>query len=114
MSRELMSYGELMSGGTNVLDSCEEEHFAVMMMKSGGQVLLWTDQAGKRTRWTRLEHSPAFEKVQVFPGSLKRIRYVVAEGLLPKCKFSLPAYSPMLRTWEEPQPLERIPSTSKR
>ena len=25
-----------------------EEHFAVMMLKSGGQVLLWTDQADKR------------------------------------------------------------------
>ena len=88
-----------------------EEHFAVMMMKSGGQVLLWTDQAGKQTRWARLEHSPAFEKVEVFPGSLKRIGYVVAEGLLPQTNFSLPAYSPMLRTWDEPQPLERVPTT---
>ena len=95
----------------NHFQEAGQEHFAVMLLKSKEHVLLWTDKAGNQTRWTRLEHSPPYEKVQVYPGSLQRIRYVVAEELLPQCNFALPAYSPILRTWDEPQPLKRIPST---
>ena len=95
----------------NHFEQAGQEHFAVMLLKSGEQVLLWTDKAGKQTRWTRLEHSHRYENVQVLPGSLERIRYVVAEGLLPNCHFSLPAYSPVIGQWEEPQPLKRIPPT---
>ena len=97
----------------NHFEEAGQEHFAVMMLKSKEHMLLWTDKAGKQTRWTRLEHSPAYERIQVFQGSMERIRYVVAEGLLPQCNFLLPAYSPLLRTWQEPQPLKRIPSTCK-
>ena len=97
----------------NHFEEAGQEHFAVMMLKSEELVLLWTDKAGNQTRWTRLEHSLRYEKVHVFPGSVERIRYVVAEGLLPQCNFSLPAYSPILRTWEEPQPMKRISSTCK-
>ena len=97
----------------NHFEEAGEEHFAVMMLKSNEHMLLWTDKAGKQTRWTRLEHSPVYERIQVLQGSMERIRYVVAEELLPQCNFSLPAYSPLLRIWHEPQPLKRIPSTCK-
>ena len=95
----------------NHFEEAGQEHFAVMMLKSKENVLLWTDKDGNQTRWTRLEHSPLYEYVQVFATSLERIRYVVAEALLPQCNFSLPAYSPVLTTWDEPQPFKRIPST---
>ena len=97
----------------NHFEEAGQEHFAVMILKSKKHVLLWTDKAGNQTRWTRLEHSPPFEKFQVFQGSMERIRYVVAEGLLPQCNFLLPAYSPLLRIWHEPQRLKRIPSNCK-
>ena len=97
----------------NHFEEAGQEHFAAMMLRSEEHVLLWTDKDGNQTRWTRLEHSPRYEKVHVFPGSVERIRYVVAEALLPQCNFALPAYSPILRTWDEPQPLKRIFSTCK-
>ena len=97
----------------NHFEEAGQEHFAVMMLKTEEQVLLWTDKDGNQTRWTRLEHSLRYEKVHVVPGSVDRIRYVVAEGLLPQCNFSLPAYSPILKAWSEPQPLNRISSTCK-
>ena len=89
-----------------------QEHFAVMMLKSGEQVLLWTDKVGKQTRWSRLEHSSRYEDIHVLSVSLERIKYVVAEGLLPDCDFSLPAYSSVIGQWNQPQPLNRIPSSS--
>ena len=96
----------------NHFQEAGQEHFAVMLMKSGEQILLWTDKAGKQTSWSRLEHSSCYEDVHVFPGSLKRIRYVVAEDLLPDCNFSLPAYSSAIEQWNQPQALMRIPPTS--
>ena len=97
----------------NHFEEAGQEHFGVMMSKSGQQVLLWTDKAGNQTRWTRLEHSLPYENVQVLAGSLQRIKFVVSEGLLPECHFSLPAYCPIITTWDEPQPLKRIPSTCR-
>ena len=88
-----------------------QEHFALMLLKSKEHVLLWTDKAGNQTHWTRLEHSSPCEKFHVFEGSLKRIRYVAGEGLLPQSNFSLPAYSPILCTWDDVQPFKRLPST---
>ena len=96
----------------NHFQEAGQEHFAVMMLKSGEQVLLWTDKAGKQTSWSRLEHSSRYEGVHVFPGSLKRIRYVVAEDLLPDFNFSWPAYSSAIEQWNQPQPFNRIPPTS--
>ena len=96
----------------NHFQEAGQEHFAVMMLKSGEQVLLWTDKDGKQTSWSRLEHSSRYEDVHVFPGSLKRIRYVVAEGLLPDRNFSWPAYSSAIEQWNQPQPCNRIPPTS--
>ena len=96
----------------NHFEQAGQEHFAVMMLKSGEQVLLWTDKAGKQTSWSRLEHSSRYEDIHVFSVSLERIRYVVAEGLLPDCNFSLPAYSSFIEQWNQPQPLNRIPPTS--
>ena len=95
----------------NQFQEAGQEHFAVMSLKSGEQVLLWTDKGGSQTRWTRLEHSLPNENVQIFPGSQQRIKYVVSKGLLPECHVSLPAYCPIITTWDEPQPLRRIPST---
>ena len=95
----------------NHFEEAGQEHIAVMLLKSGEQVLLWTDKAGNQTSWSWLEHSPHYENVQVFPGSLQRIRYVVAEGLLPDCDFTLPAYSSVIGQWDEPQPFQRIPSS---
>ena len=95
----------------NHFEEAGQEHFALMISKSKEHLLLWTDKDGNQTRWTRLEHSPLYENVQVSAASLERIRYVVTEALLPQCNFSLPAYSPVLTTWEEPQPFKRIPST---
>ena len=96
----------------NHFEEAGQEHFAVMLLRSGEQVLLWTDKADMQTRWKKLEHSPCYEKMQVWQVSRDRVRYVVAEGLLPECNFSLPAYSPIIRTWDEPRPFRRIPSTS--
>ena len=95
----------------NQFEEAGQEHFAVMITKANKVDLCWTGISGNQTRWTRLEHSPPDEAVQVFPGSLQRVAYVAAEGLLPQCNFLLPAYSPILSTWAEPQPLKRIPST---
>ena len=95
----------------NHFEEVGQEHIAVMLLKSGEQVLVWTDKAGKQTSWSWLEHSPRYENVQVFPGSLQRIRYVAAEGLLPNCIFSLPGYSSVIGQWDEPQPFQRIPSS---
>ena len=88
----------------NHFQEAGQEHFAVMMLKSGEQVLLWTDKVGKQTRWSRLEHSSRYEDIHVLSVSLERIKYVVAEGLFPDCDFSLPAYSSVIGQWNQPQP----------
>ena len=91
-----------------------QEDFALIEFKSGGrpQELLWTDKDKVRTRWSMFESVPEQESKTISTECMKRVEFVIKKGLLPPSSFPPPCYSPFIESWQELDPLRRIPPSS--
>lgn len=91
-----------------------QEDFALIDFKSDGrlQELLWTDKDKVRTRWRKFENVSEQETKKISKECITRVEFVIKEGLLPPSSFSPPCYSPFIDSWQEPEPLLRIPLLS--
>ena len=91
-----------------------QEDFALVEFKSADrpQELLWTDKDKVRTSWRKFESVPEQEKKTISKECIKRVEFAITEGLLPPSSFPLPCYSPFIESWQELEPLRRIPLSS--
>ena len=90
-----------------------QEDFALIEFKSGQpQELLWTDKDKVRTRWRKFDSVPEQESKTISKECMKRVEFVIKEGLLPPTSFPPPCYSPFIESWQELEPLRRIPLLS--
>ena len=91
-----------------------EEDFALIEFKSGQpQELLWTDKDKVRTRWRKFDSVPEQESLKTISKEcMKRVEFVIKEGLLPPTSFPPPCYSAFIESWQELEPIRRIPLSS--
>ena len=91
-----------------------QEDFALIEFKSGDrpQELLWTDKDKVRTSWRKFESVPEQESKTISKECMKRVEFVIKEGLLPPSSFPSPCYSPFIESWQELEPMRRIPTSS--
>ena len=84
-----------------------QEDIALVRLKTGKEVLIWTHDHRKikRSRWVRLESSPQFDAYVVDHPTRERVESVVARKCLPQHTFPNPAYVPDNQQWKVMEPL---------
>ena len=84
-----------------------EEDFALVRLKSGSQVLIWTHDHRnvKRSTWERYESSPTYDAYVVDRATRERVDSVIARQCLPQHSFSTPTYVPLNNRWTVVEPL---------
>ena len=82
-----------------------QEDFALVRLKEGKQVLIWTHDHRnvKRSTWERYESSPTYDAFVVDRASKERVDN--ARKSLPQHSFSTPTYVPLNNRWTVVEPL---------
>ena len=92
-----------------------QEDFALVRLKTGRQVLIWTHEHRniKRSTWERYESSPMYDAYVVDGANRERVESVLARKCLPQHSFSTPTYVPLNSQWKVVEPLLQQKSESR-
>ena len=92
-------------------EEIQQNDFALVVFKTGGEELVWTEQPAVgeavRSRWVRLENSEQFDGVHVDSGSRQRLKNFLNQKRLPPYQFPVPSYAPLVQRWKDQAVLKR-------
>ena len=99
-------------------EEIQQNDFALVVFKTGGEELVWTEQPAVgepvRSSWVRLENSEQFDGVHVDSGSKERLKNFLHQKRLPPHQFPVPKYTPPVQRWRDQEVLKRQMANSDR